>query len=265
MIVNHDTVVDATVLNAGFSPIAEISGGVESTDIANGAVGSGKLASNLISSLNDETPTRNHLLLHETGGQFNRVTLSGLAMTVPWYTFIESGYERIEAGSGILADDTMIVRTAAGVRRVRADLFATADVSTPGTYKVGQLALDSKGRVLSVPGAGHWVTQWGAIPPAGSTFTFDHDLTAQPALIQVWLRCVSANGDAGYEYNDVVPMDVWFSNDLYLPALIVTATPSQIKISSSLTDSNTRMARKDGVTPSAPNRAKWQMRIYARL
>lgn len=268
MQVSRDTVVDATVLNAGFSPTAVMEGAIEVTDIANGAITAAKLAASVVSGRRTETVTADHRLVHETGGNRRRAAVRDLPPALPWYWFGEqAGIQAPEVTDTTNADWLWLMRDD-DLGRLPVSQVGLSEVTTAGTYRVGTVTVDAKGRVLSVSAANHWTTGWRNIPFVGDTYIYDHDLGRQPALVQVWLKLRSVTGDAGWETGDVIEGSLWFSvsgNNAHRPALSIRVSDTRLYVSANTPDNQTRMVRFDGITPSIPNREKWQVMVNLKL
>ena len=94
------------------------------------------------------------------------------------------------------------------------------DNGTAGTYSnPTSIQVDSKGRVLAVgtTGAGARYNSPASVtlPTAAgwaNGVDVDTGLGARPGIVQGWLICTDAGGDAGWAQNDVIPME-WVKFD----------------------------------------------------
>ena len=265
MVVDRDTVVTAEVLNAGYSPTGSLLGSVESTDFGNGVLTSGKLAATIVSERGSELPTAQHRLWHQTGAQSGRTTIGEVPAVLPAYLLGEVGYQQAQSTTTTVNEDVLVLRTADGVARAPLNALTAGDVTTAGTYRAGQVTIDAKGRVLSTAPGNHWTTGWNAIPPRGITFTHEHTLGRQPAILQAWLKCIAAGGEAGYENGDIVAASALVDGTTLVPYLVYLVNATSLRVYGRAGSGNPRMARDDGATPTPITLAKWQLMINLKL
>jgi hypothetical protein len=266
VVVAEDTPVNAAVLNAGFRPSLITEGAVESVDLANGAVTADKLSPGVISSRAEEPPSANHWLWMEIGGQAKRVKWSAAATVWPWHLFPEAAHAQAQTASETGDEDRMLIRQGTELKVTVLKKVTLEDLITAGTYRVGAVMVDAKGRVTAVnAGAGTWSTDWHGIPPAKDFFRFTHSLGKRPALAQAWLRYVGSvgeeGGEGGYVTNQVVSANAWFTPS-GAPAFQIQATETELKVWR--VTASVRMLALGG-SVIAPTPSKWQLMVNLRL
>lgn len=271
--VTSNTPITAGLLNAGFNPTAQVTGQIQASDIADGAVQGRHLATGLIGSLPDVAPgPASYVLVESSGPTLGRATVAQLAEAIPGETVLEKGFDLASTASTALGtDELMVYRSTqpAGSRlfKVTADNFALPDIVTAGTYRAGLITIDAKGRVTNInPDGGYYKSADSAIPSPLSAASFAHGLGATPAFAQVFLKCVTA--EHGYSAGDIVPGNAWSASvsGYEFPALLPLPTATVIMVYNySTSAANLRMARKSDGASVTPTPANWVFFVTARL
>jgi len=143
---------------------------------------------------------------------------------------------------GVLVADAS---AAAGSKAVIVSLAnLLPDKATAGTYTgPTQIVIDAKGRVTSIVTSGTGARTSSTIestenglPSSGglaSALVVAHGLAGRPAHVAVWLKCVDAAGDAGWDQNDVVRIEAvsWDTGGTdHNPHYLVVADPTNIRV-----------------------------------
>ena len=270
--VTANTLITPGLLNAGFSPTAQVNGQVQAADIADGAVQARHLADGLIGSLPDLTPTASsYLLVESPGPTLGRATLQQVAEAMPSEDVLRRAFEAATSVTSAAGTDELLLyrdSQPAGSRlyRVASNNFALADVVTAGTYRVGRITIDAKGRVLNVdPDGGYFKSDETAIPGALSSQSFAHGLGVMPAFAEVWLKCITA--EHGYGVGEVVHGSAWIAlvDSYAVPALVARPTPTVIMVTNYAATGQLRMVRLTDGALVAPTTANWKFWVTARL
>jgi hypothetical protein len=265
VVVTEDTPVTAAVLNQGFAPQLKADGAFEGADVGNGAITHAKLNAALISGRKDDSPTSGHQLWFEEAGAARRATLSEMMSVWPWYNFPEGAFSAAASVTATVNEDALLVRQGTTIKRVLVSGLNLTEVISAGTYRVGSVTIDAKGRVTAVQGGGGtWSTDWRSVPPELSSFTYAHNLGRVPALVQAWLQCVSTIGDAGYEFGDIISAEAWTLNTPTLPAFQIQVDSAEIKVRRVVSDANLQMVSADGLVVK-PVPARWKLKVNLRL
>jgi hypothetical protein len=271
--VNSNSLITPDLLNAGFTPSAQVNGQVVAADIADGAVQARHLANGLIAAMPAVTPTASsYLLVESTGPTLGRATLQQVAEAMPSEAVLQKAFDgatSVPTAAG--TDELLLYRSTqpAGSRlyRVAVSNFALADVVTGGTYRVGQITIDSKGRVLNVdPDGGYYKSPETAIPSPLTAASFSHGLATQPAFADVWLKCV--NAENGYGVGEVVHASAWIAlvSGYAVPALVARPTNTVISVFNyASAAANLRTVRVSDGALVTPTPANWVFWVTARL
>lgn len=271
--VTADTLITPGLLNAGFSPTAQVSGQVQAADIADGAVQARHLADGLIGSLPAVAPTAaSYLLVESPGPTLGRATVQEVAAAMPADTVLGQAFSEAPT-LGAAADTDLILLyrdsepTGSRLKKIVMSNFALADVTAAGTYRAGRISVDAKGRVLNVdPDGGYFRSSDTDWPGPLSSASFAHGLGATPAFMQVWLKCITA--EHGYTAGDIVAGTALIAlvGGYGVPALTPRpdAVVAQI-FNAAASNADLRILKPSDGTLATPTPANWKCFVVARL
>lgn len=162
------------------------------------------------------------------------------------------------------ADGTQAARMS--LRNVLPDVITAQTVNNPT-----QVVVDSKGRVTSISateGTNRFTSAETALPTsAGAANQVDiaHGLGSIPAIVQCWLKCTDAAGDAGWAQNDIIALGSVLhdtgGSDVNTP-YVVRVTATNVSLLKPAGSTITVPSKTDG-TDQTFTASKWKVIVQA--